>query len=193
MRWPGLGVQRRTPRPAAEAARSRRASRASPGALGGMSYRRCQPPRHVEAPEAVERLPRRRGRRPETVSPPGVAQSRLQTSRAGRRRMGGLAALRSDGAFRKASSCLTAARRSGPRVRSGPGVPRALLSFGRGASQTSGAKARRENDGGWLKSNFASGESRNAPVTTVRSRPCRSSACRTPDRPPQPGRAASGE
>jgi hypothetical protein len=43
----------------AEAERSRRAYRAPLGALGGMSYRRCQPPRHAEAPAAVVRPPSR--------------------------------------------------------------------------------------------------------------------------------------
>ena len=50
-------VQHVHPVATAEAARSRRASRAPLGALGGVPYRRCQPPGIVEAPAAVERLP----------------------------------------------------------------------------------------------------------------------------------------
>src|SRR6185312_15745347 len=64
---------------------------------------------------------------PEKVSPPGVVQSRLQTLRAGRRRVGGLAVSTIRTALvREASSRLRLARGSGPRVRERPAVPRAL-------------------------------------------------------------------
>ena len=53
---------------------------------------------------------RKRGTGPETVTPPGVGQSRLQTSRAGRRRVGGLAVTTIRTALhRKASSRFGAA------------------------------------------------------------------------------------
>jgi hypothetical protein len=65
----------------AEAVRSRRASRAPPGVLGGMSYRRCQPPRHVEAPEAVERLPRREDGGLKGQSTGGRAEQASNTAR----------------------------------------------------------------------------------------------------------------
>src|SRR5262245_42585042 len=51
------GCNTHTRAEAAEAERSRCASRASPGALGGRPYRRCQPPRPVEVPTAVVRRP----------------------------------------------------------------------------------------------------------------------------------------
>ncbi len=126
----------------AEAARSRRASRASPGALGGMSYRRCQPPRHAEAPEAVERLPRRRGRKPERYVHRGSCGAGFK-HRA--RDAGEMADLRS---YRLR---LSAARRSGPRVRQDPGVPRRPRFSAAQLSQNSGAKTRRENESGCLK------------------------------------------
>src|SRR6185369_17051205 len=54
-RWSRQGATRtpapRQPKPHGPGA----AQRASLGALGGMPYRRCQPPRHVEAPAAVVR------------------------------------------------------------------------------------------------------------------------------------------
>ena len=107
----------------AEAERSRRASRASPGALGGMSYRRCQPPRHAEAPEAVERLPRRRGRKPERYVHRGSCGAGFK-HRA--RDAGEMADLRSyrTRLHRKASSRSGLARGLSPWVRQDPGVPR---------------------------------------------------------------------
>src|ERR1041384_5158744 len=65
------GCNTHTRAEAAEAKQSRRTSRAPLGALGGISYRRCQPPRDVEAPAAVVRRPSR-ARQPERVRPPGA-------------------------------------------------------------------------------------------------------------------------
>jgi hypothetical protein len=75
----------------AEAARSRRACRAPLGALGGCgprdahrAARKPRPPQRWKGSPAQAEGARK-------VSPPGVVRSRLQTSRAGRRRDGGLA------------------------------------------------------------------------------------------------------
>ena len=116
----------------AEAARSRRASRAPPGALGGMSYRRCQPPRHAEAAEAVERLPRRKDGGLKGQSTGGRAEQASNIAR------GTLENERTCG--RSNCRCLVAARRSGPWVRQDPGVPRRPHLFGGAPAQTSGAK-----------------------------------------------------
>jgi hypothetical protein len=53
------GCQTYTPLRQPKPKRSRRTSRASLGVLGGISYRRCQPPRDVEASAAVVRRPSR--------------------------------------------------------------------------------------------------------------------------------------
>ena len=86
-----MRVQRRTPPPGSRSCTvpARRAARHwGPMAAGAA---RGHTATHRFVPAAVDRRPRRRARPPETVSPPGVVQSRLQTSRAGRWRNGGLA------------------------------------------------------------------------------------------------------
>src|SRR6185369_10168797 len=55
-RWPGNeGAKTDTPSRQPKLHGPGAPIRASLGALGGMPYRRCQPPRHVEAPAAVVR------------------------------------------------------------------------------------------------------------------------------------------
>ena len=119
------GCKTHTRAEAAEAERSRRASRAPPGALGGRSYRRCQPPRDAEAPAAVVRRPSRKQGSPKRRDHRGSRRIRLQTPRAGRRRNGGLADYQHERClierYRSASvSRETEARRSDH----DPGVPR---------------------------------------------------------------------
>ena len=188
-----LGCKDVHPAPAAEAERSRRASRAPPGALGGMSYRRCQPPRHVEAPEAVERLPRRRGRKPERSVHRGSCGAGLETPRAGRRRVGGLAATTTERRFfREASLRLRLARGAGPRVRRGPGVPRALPVFRRARWQNSGAQRAARMRAAVRRSNRddaarnASATMRDRCVTSSPPAPSAGRVCPNVPRPPAP-------
>src|SRR5438045_3848346 len=82
---------------------------------------------------------------PERVTPPGAVQSRLQTSRAGRRRIDGLAATTSDGASSKSIVLLQLRERLKP---VGPCVPRILLILGRAPFSYLGRETRRENGSG---------------------------------------------
>src|SRR6476646_4987421 len=90
-RWPGnVGAKTDTPSRQPKLHGPGAPIRASLGTDGGRCWR-GHTAMHRFVPAAVDRRPRRRARPPETASPPGVVQSRLQTPRAGRRRNGGLA------------------------------------------------------------------------------------------------------
>jgi len=123
-----LGCKDVHPAPAAEAERSRRASRASRG------FRRPRPKAMPIAgvrsgPKAVVRRPRASEGRLKGKTTGGRAEQASNIA------CGTPESWRTYGSeyrtalYRKASSRLSAARRSGPRVRRGPGVPRALLSW----------------------------------------------------------------
>src|ERR1041385_7751756 len=102
---------------------SRRASRAPLGALGGVPYRRCQPPRRVEAPAAVERVAFRESEAARSVHR-GLCGAGLETPRAGRRRNGGLAALPNRAALdREMTVPLTLRERCKPAGPAGPRRP----------------------------------------------------------------------
>jgi hypothetical protein len=144
----------------AEAARSRRACCAPPGALGGMSYRRCQPPRHVEAPEAVERLPRRRGRRPERSVHRGSCRAGFKHRARDAGERADLRSTKSDGASSKSIVPLQLRERLRPVGPSGPRRPAPPSLFRVVQLRKPRAQMRRENANGCLSRSDRDGTTR---------------------------------
>ncbi len=167
-RWPGEGCKDVHPAPAAEAVRSRRASRAPLGALGGCVPRVTQRAARSRGPRSGGEVASRKRGRPKGQTTGGRAEQASNIARGTPENWRTCGFDKRAALVRKASLRLMAARRSGPRVRvrrfarkrgspaRGPGVPRALLSLGARSDRGAARAPRQAGDGVCLHLAFPS-------------------------------------
>ena len=128
----------------AEAARSRRAIRASLGAHGGMSYRRCQPPGMSRPPQrwlgsAVGSL---------KVSPPGVVRNKASNTARGTPEKWRTCGLQIGRRFIEKHRPAQVSREAEARGSVRTPASRAALTFAALLDAKLGRKTRRENESG---------------------------------------------